>query len=147
MKILLLLLMSWLPDGTLVFPPEPNTVVGRVARRWATRAQGYPAKHTHVGIVLNGRMYHSDWPRTTTTKIPKGTYILPPRKYSAAQVQEMTRYANSQLGRPYRLRGFIRRDGSEGWCSPFVKNVLNQAGHNLSYQDGFTPDNLQRAVR
>jgi hypothetical protein len=59
----------------------------------------------------------------------------------------MEKYAKSQLGRRYSLRGFRLRNGEEGWCSPFVKNVLNQVGHNLTYQDGFTPDNLLKALK
>lgn len=142
-----------LPDGTLVYSSKPNTIIGNVAKRWAARAQGYRATHTHVGIVLGGRVYHADYPRVEAKPIGSRkhgesvTYQLPSRNYTPQQVQSMRSYARSQIGQPYRLRGFIRSDGQEGWCSPFVKNVLNRGGHNLSYQDGFTPDNLKRAVR
>ena len=141
------------PDGTIVYSSKPNHIVGRVAQRWATRAQGYRATYTHVGIVLGGRVYHADYPRVEAKPIGQfkrgeiASYSLPARQYTPQQVAAMTAYAQSQLGQPYRLRGFIRGDGSEGWCSTFVKNVLNRAGHNLTYRDGFTPDNLLRAIR
>lgn len=142
-----------LPDGTLVFSSKPNTVIGNVAKRMAARAQGYKATHTHVGIVLGGRVYHSDYPRVATyalgvQKLGEVTsYHLPSRQYTPSQVAAMTHYAQSQIGRPYRLRGFIRRDGGEGWCSTFVGQVLNRGGHNITKQQRFTPDNLQRAIQ
>lgn len=141
------------PDGTLVYSSKPNTIIGNVAKRWAARAQGYRATHTHVGIVLGGRVYHADYPRVEAKPIGSRkhgeavTYQLPSRNYTAQQVQSMRSYAQSQIGQPYRLRGFIRRDGSEGWCSTFVGQVLDRGGHNITKQQRFTPDNLQRAVR
>jgi len=138
------------PDGTLVFSNKPGTLVGNIALRSASKAQGYQAKWTHVGIILDGKIYHSDFPVTTmrtSFKIgEKVIFILPSRKYTDQQIYDMKRYANSQLGKRYSLRGFRLRNGEEGWCSPFVKNVLNQAGHKLTYRDGFTPDNLLRAI-
>lgn len=141
------------PDGTLVYSSKPNTVIGNVAKRWAARAQGYRATHTHVGIVLGGRVYHADYPRVESKPIGSRklgevvTYQLPTRNYTPQQVQAMRNYAQSQIGQPYRLRGFIRGNGEEGWCSQFARRVLEQGGHNLSYQDGFTPDNLLRSIR
>lgn len=141
-----------LPDVTIVYSGKPS-YVGRVAKRWASRAQGYPATYTHVGIVLGGRVYHADYPAVTSRpvwQLKRGevaTYVLPRHNYSSPQVAAMKAYAQSQIGQPYRLRGFIRRNGEEGWCSQFVRRVLEQGGHNLSYQDGFTPDNLLRAIK
>lgn len=57
------------PDGTLVYSSKPGSVVGRVAQRWASRAQGYRATHTHVGIVLGGRVYHANYPRVEAKPI------------------------------------------------------------------------------
>jgi hypothetical protein len=142
-----------LPDGTLVFSSKPGTVIGNVAKRMAARAQGYSAHYTHVGIVLGGRVYHADFPRVTHYRIgdhKRGelvSYQLPARQYTPSQVASMKHYAQSQIGRPYRLRGFIRRDGSEGWCSTFVGQVLNRGGHEIDFRGRFTPDNLMRAVR
>jgi hypothetical protein len=145
-------LVAQVPDGTVVYSSKPNAVIGRVAKRWATRAQGYQARHTHVGIVLGGRVYHADYPHVTSYPVGQDKpgvvvrYELPKRRYSASQIEAMKRYARSQLGKPYRLRGFIRNDGSEGWCSQFVRRVKEQGGHRLSYRDGFTPDNLRHAL-
>jgi hypothetical protein len=142
-----------LPDGTLVFSSKPNTVIGNVAKRMASRAQGFSARHTHVGIVFGNRVYHSDFPRVDS--FPVGhfkpgevvSYQLPMRNYTPQQISAMRAYAQSQIGQPYRLRGFLRRDGSEGWCSTFVGHVLNRGGHSISKRDRFTPDNLMRAVQ
>jgi hypothetical protein len=145
--------LAQLPDGTLVFSNKPGTVIGNVAQRMATKAQGYHSRYTHVGIVLDGVVYHSDYPRVTTRSVharkrfESMTYQLPARQYTPQQIASMKAYARSQLGQPYRLRGFLRRDGSEGWCSTFVGQVLNQAGHNMTKQQRFTPDNLLRAIR
>lgn len=144
-------LMCGLPDGTLVLSNKPGTLVGNVALDSASKAQGYPAQYTHIGIVLEGKIYHMDFPRACIRDGfkpgEKVTYYLPPKPYTQAQVKAMVRYAKSQLGKRYSLRGYRRRDGTGGWCSPYVKDILKQAGHNLSYQDGFTPDNLLRALR
>jgi hypothetical protein len=142
-----------LPDGTLVFSRKPGTVIGNVAQRMATKAQGYHSRYTHVGIVLDGVVYHSDYPRVATRAVhdrkrfESMTYQLPARQYTPQQIASMKAYARSQLGQPYRLRGFLRRDGSEGWCSTFVGQVLNRGGHSIDKRQRFTPDNLMRAVR
>ncbi len=141
------------PDGTVVYGSKPSAVVGRVAQRWATRAQGYQAEYTHVGIVLGGRVYHADYPSVASYPVGQekpgviSTYEMPTRPYTQQQIDAMKRYAQSQIGQSYRLRGFIRNDGGEGWCSQFVRRVKEQGGHELSYRDGFTPDNLRRALR
>jgi hypothetical protein len=142
-----------LPDGTVIYSSKPGSVIGRVAQRWATRAQGYPARYTHVGIVLGGQVYHADYPHVTSYPVGQNKlgvvlrYEMPNRQYTQQQIGAMKRYAHSQIGQPYRLRGFLRNDGGEGWCSQFIRRVKEQAGHDLSYRDGFTPDNLRHALR
>lgn len=142
-----------MPDGTLVFSNKPRSIVGRIAERMATRAQGYRAKHTHVGVVIDGRVYHADYPQVASKPIGSTkhgeivTYVPPSQSYTTSQVDAMRSYAQSQIGKPYRLRGFIRRDGSEGWCSTFVGQVLNRGGHRVTKGQRFTPDNLMRAVK
>ena len=139
------------PDGTLVFSNKPGTLVGNIALRSASKAQGYQAKWTHVGFILDGKIYHSDFPVTTTRtsfkRGEKGIFILPSRKYTDQEIYNMKKYANSQLGKRYSLRGFRLRNGEEGWCSTFVGQVLNQAGHNITKQQRFTPDNLIEVVK
>ncbi len=140
------------PDGTMVYSSKPGSIVGRVAQRWASRAQGYQATHTHVGIVLNGKVYHADYPRVTTKPIGQlkrgevAHYVLPSKQYTQAELSAMRSYAESQVGKPYRLAGFIRRDGQKGWCSTFVGEVAKRGGHSISYGEMFTPDNLRRAI-
>jgi hypothetical protein len=138
------------PDGTLVFSNKPGTIIGNAAIASASKVQGYPAKYTHCGIIFNGYIYHSDFPvvakRTKLKPGEQATFVLPNRYYTIGEINSMRRYADSQLGKRYSLRGYRLRNGEEGWCSPFVKNVLNQSGHNLTYKDGFTPDNLLKAI-
>lgn len=140
------------PDGTMVYSSKPGAVIGRVAQRWAGRAQGYRATHTHVGVILNGRVYHADYPRVTTRPIGQlkrgevAHYVLPTRQYTPEQIAAMRAYAESQVGKPYRLAGFIRGDGQTGWCSTFVGEVAKRGGHQVSYSDMFTPDKLMRAM-
>jgi hypothetical protein len=144
--------IAQVPDGTMVYQSKPNTIIGDVAKRWASRAQGYQAIDTHVGVVIDGWVYHADYPRVARYRVGQekrgvvSRYELPDRQYTPGQVDAMRRYAQSQIGQPYRLRGFIRNDGTEGWCSQFARRVKEQAGHRLSYRDGFTPDNLRRAL-
>lgn len=102
-----------IPDGTVVYSSKPGAVIGRVAQRWATRAQGYHARDTHVGIVLGGRVYHADYPHVTSYPIGQHKsgevvrYETPTRRYTIEQIGAMKDYANSQIGQPYRLRGFL----------------------------------------
>ena len=141
------------PDGTLVFSAKPGTIIGNVAMGMASNAQGSASRFTHVGIILNNRVYHADYPWVSTRKIgslklgERAIYVVPTRAYSVKESNRMLAYAVSQIGKRYRLKGFIRCDGTEGWCSPFVKNVLNAGGYRLTYRDGFTPDNLLKAIR
>lgn len=141
------------PDGTLVMSSKPGTIVGNVAQRMATRAQGYKSRYTHVGIILGGRIYHADFPRFGAIAIgahkrgEKADYYAPTNRYTAEQVAAMKAYAQSQVGQAYRLRGFIFRTDDDRYCSPFAKNVLKHAGHDLTRQDGLTPDNLIRALQ
>lgn len=142
-----------LPDGTLVFSSKPGSLVGGVANRMATRSQGFRAESTHVGVIIGGRVYHSDYPRVGTVRVgvlkrgEVARYVVPAVPFSRVEVEAMRRHASSRIGERYRLRGFLRPDGvTGGYCSPFVRDVLRAGGMRLSYRDGFTPDLLMRAV-
>jgi uncharacterized protein YycO len=141
------------PDGTLAMQSKPGRIVGNVAQRMASRAQGHPAHYTHVGIVLGGVLYHLDYPRMVAVPLgayKRGTvtdYYVPTVPYTPQQIAAMRSYARSQVGQPYRLRGFRLRNGEEGWCSTFAGQVLNQAGWNISKSQRFTPDGVLNSVR
>jgi hypothetical protein len=141
------------PDGTLAMQSKPGRIVGDVAQGMASRAQGYPARHTHVGVVLDNMLYHLDYPRMAAVPLgdyKRGTvtdYYVPVVPYTPQQVAAMKSYAQSQLGKRYSLRGFRLRNGQEGWCSTFAGHVLNQAGWNISKSQRFTPDGVLNSVR
>lgn len=141
------------PDGTLVMSSKPGTIIGNVAQRMATRAQGYRSQYTHVGVVIQGRIYHSDFPRVGSIAVgahkrgERADYYVPTRQYTPQQVAAMKSYAQSQVGQPYRLRGFRLRNGEEGWCSTFAGQALNRAGYNIGKSQRFTPDGVLNSVR
>jgi hypothetical protein len=141
------------PDGTLVLSSKPGTIIGNVAQRMASRAQGYRSKYTHIGVVIEGRIYHSDYPRVASIAVgahkrgERADYYAPATPYTPQQVAAMKSYAQSQIGQPYRLRGFRLRNGEEGWCSTFAGQVLNRGGYNIGKSQRFTPDGVLNSVR
>lgn len=124
-------------------------IVGRVAQRITGDY------YTHSAIVLNGYVYESDWPRVKKTPVwaygKRGStndyYNL---NLSQQQINQMQAYAESRIGEPYRLRNYFRpgsRPTYGTWCSPFVGQVLNSGGYNLSRQQMFEPQNLYNTLR
>lgn len=138
------------PDGTIVLSSKKG-LVGRIAKRITGGDQ-----YTHSAIILNGRLYESDWPRAKVGSIwsyKRGTtndYYVPVTPYSPSEVQAMLAKARSLIGRPYDLKNY-RKPGSRQtygtWCSPFVGQVLNNSGrHSLSSHDYYEPQNLREAT-
>lgn len=139
------------PDGTIVFSYSTN-IIGRIAKR-ITKGDHY----THVGIVIDGMIYESDWPRAKRSPIRdygkrKCVYdfYVPLFRYTEEEVDRMRRKAKAELGKPYQLRNYIRpwtRKTEGTWCSPYVTAVLNATGYwRLSSKDAYEPQNLYQAV-
>ncbi|TWT91402.1 C40 family peptidase [Neorhodopirellula pilleata] len=137
------------PDGTLVFSNKKG-IVGRVARR-ITGGDRY----THVGIVFDGYVYESDWPRSKRTPVqsygkPGSTndYYAPSTPIDRDRLAAMRSQANATLGTPYRLRGYFRPGVTSAgtWCSPYVGRILAAGGSSLSNHDRHEPQNLLRRV-
>lgn len=139
------------PDGTLVFS-NSRGLVGRIAKRITGNDQ-----YTHVGIVLDGRVYESDYPRSKNTLVGQyskrtntNDYYVPSVPYSQVEVDRMKSYANSNMGKPYRLRNYFNpnsRPVNGTWCSPFVGNTLNSSGrYNLSNSQMHEPQNLMNSI-
>jgi len=136
------------PDGTVVFSYK-NGLVGRIAKRITGGDQ-----YTHVGVVINNKVYESDWPRTKATPVNQygkrrttNDYYVPLTPYSGQEVQNMRAYADSQIGTPYRLRNYFHPNTKKTngtWCSPFVGRILNRSGRfNLSEQNYHEPQNIK----
>lgn len=139
------------PDGTLVLS-NSRGLVGRIAKRITGGDQ-----YTHVGVVIDGRVYESDWPRAKNTLVSQysrrtntNDYYVPSTLYSQNEVAKMKSYATSHMGQPYRLRNYFHPNSRQingTWCSPFAGNVLNASGrYNLSRSQIHEPQNLIHAV-
>ena len=159
MRVLLLFILLCLastasaqyPDGTLVFSSKQG-LVGNVAKRITGGDQ-----YTHVGIVIDGLVYESDWPRARAIPVssygkPRTTndFYVPEIPYSDQEVAQMRSEARANLGKPYRLRNYFRpgtkqTDGT--WCSPYSADVVRASGRfQISSYDGYEPQNLLRKV-
>lgn len=139
------------PDGTLVFS-NSRGLVGRVAKRITGGDQ-----YTHVGVVLDGKVYESDFPRAKNTPVGRysritntNDYYVPSTPYSQQEVTRIKSYVDSHMGQSYRLRNYFHpnsRQVNGTWCSPFVGNALNASGrYNLSRSQIHEPQNLINAI-
>jgi hypothetical protein len=153
MKILIAVLLfasaanAQYPDGTIIMSSKKG-LVGRIAKRLTGGDQ-----YTHSAIVFDGYAYESDWPRAKRTPVgsygKRGTtndYFIPTGPVS---VDAMRAKANSMLGQPYRLRNYFRPGSPKvhgTWCSPYVGQVLNAGGYQLSPQQYHEPQSLLQAV-
>ena len=66
-----------------------------------------------------------------TRREPKTTVLLlrPKRSYASEQVQSMKRYMDSQLGRRYSIKGYVRDKQSDGiHCAEFASSALATTG-------------------
>ena len=139
------------PDGTLVFSSKKG-IVGRVAKRMTGGDQ-----YTHVGVVIDGLVYESDWPRAHAVPVasygkPRTTndYYIPKVPYTTSEVAAMRADARRNLGKPYKLRNYLRPGTKKTygtWCSPYAASVIAASGRFLvSSYDGYEPQNLLRKV-
>lgn len=140
------------PNGTLVLS-SADTIVGRTAKR-ITNGDRY----THIGIVIDGQVYEATLPRAKRGPIASypsrrstNDFFEPIHPYSYQEVDRMRRFANSQLGVPYKLRNYFHprsRPVNGTWCSPFVGRILNASGrHHLSKHQMFEPQNVINTLR
>lgn len=101
-------------------------------------------KWTHVLIYLD------PWYEATVPKVKRSegfqgryVYVAPP---DGLDVDAMRKYADSQLGRPYGLRGYLNPKlygKTRGvYCSEFACYVLRAGGLQIPKRAGYTPDRL-----
>ena len=130
-----------IPDGTVIFW-QGGPLTGPILRHTGSRI-------THAAIILDGWVYEATPPRVH--KVRLGEYMAslraravqtagfswfvlqPQRSYTPEQLVSMRRYADSQLGRPYMLRGWWQYREVRGiFCSQFVGDAIEQSGKIVS---------------
>ena len=138
---LILALLIGLPNGSIVVW-EGGFLVGPIGN--VTGSQ-----YTHVAIVLDNNIYEATPPVVRKMSVDNyfvyleslktkpfwqrrsfNYFILKPVKlFTDKQVSEMRSYAESQLGRPYMLRGYWQNREVRGiMCSQYVGNTLEKSG-------------------
>ena len=139
------------PDGTLIFQSKKG-LIGNIAKRM-TKGDRY----THVAIVIDNQVWESDWPRAKRSPISNygkrrstNDYYIPINPLSSSSISAMRKKAQSLIGKPYRLRNYLRPNSprTQGtWCSPFVGQILNAGGYSLSSQEYHEPQNLLHTIQ
>jgi hypothetical protein len=124
-------------NGSVIFW-EDSLLVGPISRQTGSRI-------THAAVILDGYVYEAVPPcvhkvlladyvermRIKSRRQPKFKwFVLRPQKtYLMCDVAAMKRYAGSQLGRPYSVRGWWRGCEVLGiFCSQYVANILEKSG-------------------
>jgi hypothetical protein len=134
-------------SGTIVLSSKTG-LVGRIAKRISGGDH-----YTHVGIVIDGYVYESDWPRAKKTPVSQygkrgstNDYYAPTK---SLDVDTMRQKAESMLGTRYSLRSYFHPDRKSNgtWCSPFSGEVLNAGGCNLTPAQYHEPQNIYETLR
>jgi hypothetical protein len=122
-------------DGSVVFWKD-SALVKPILRQTGSRI-------THAAIVLDGFVIEAVPPRVhkvrfadyvkdmKETRTPGFKWFVtqPKVPYTRTQIAAMTKYAQSQIGRPYRLRGWRKGREVRGiFCSELVADILEQSG-------------------
>jgi hypothetical protein len=128
-----------------------SSMVGRIAK-----AITGGDKYTHVGIVIDGYVYESDWPRVRKVPVAKyGKRFTTNDYYSLrltpAEKARIKQAIEQRIGEPYRLRNYLwprSRKTNGTWCSPFAGTALNQSGRfELAPSQYYEPQNLFNATQ
>lgn len=152
--ILFLLLSSTCQAQQLVMSSKDG-LVGDVAKNIVERRSGYRPQYTHSAIELNGWVYEMDYPVAKKTPVqyygkPRTTNDYYQLNLSQDQINRMQAYAESRLGEPYRLRNYFHPNSRKiygTWCSPFVGEVLNSGGYNLTRDQVGEPQKLYNTLK
>jgi hypothetical protein len=119
-------------DGSVIFWQD-TFLVKPITRRTGSNL-------THAAIVLNGFVYEAVPPCVHKVlladylkemkALKRGSYFVltPKTPYTSAQLALMVRHAESQLGRPYVLRGYGKRVTRGIFCSQLVSDILEKSG-------------------
>jgi hypothetical protein len=139
-----------MPDGSLVFSGL-RTPFGRLVERFV----GHP--YTHVGIVVDGRVYEATLPRVKSSPaaapgLRGGFYhwYSPDFPFSSRESAGVREYVAGQVGRPYGLATWVnpRVSAQRGiYCSEFAAQALTASGrYRLPRAAGYDPAALLRSV-
>jgi hypothetical protein len=132
-------------EGSLIFTDQGSDFVNRITN----------LKWTHVLIWLDEFCYEATPPVVRKTKKwpPKGHTVLvvePEPEYTPQQIALMRGYADSMLGTPYRLRGYLFPSmfgKTRGiYCSEFACDALRAGKVLISQKSGYTPDLLYTEI-
>jgi len=116
---------------------------------------------THAAILIDGYIYEAVPPRVH--KVLLADYIKemkakkrsdfrwfvmePNEPYSKAEVNKMRKYLESQLGRPYMLRGWWKGREVRGiFCSQLVGNAIEKTGRIESSNFHESPGSLYKKI-
>lgn len=122
---------------------------------------------THAAIVLfDGSqpwVYEASPPRVTRTPLNEYLDLLerksqkhaitwvimqPQVPYNSSELVAMKNYANSQLGRPYMIRGWWKGHEVRGiFCSEYAADILEESGRIISAHVHESPGSLYIKVR
>ena len=152
------------PDGSTIFW-HGGFMVGPIFKHTGSRL-------THVAIILykDGKpmVYEAAPPKVH--KVPLDEYIQhlrdlearpfwrrrcfcwfivePKKPYKASSLVSMKIYAESQMGRPYMLRGWwLNRETKGIFCSQYVGNIIEKSGRIKSRNYKESPVSLYRKLR
>lgn len=139
------------PDGTIVYSSSIG-LIGRIAGRITG---GH--KYTHIGVVIDGQVYESDWPKICRgpvidygKKKTTNDYFVPKKPFTKEEVDKMRKYAISQLGKPYQLKNYFypnSRPTKGTWCSVYAGRVLNASGrYSLTPAEIFEPQRIKNKI-
>jgi hypothetical protein len=77
----------------------------------------------------------------------KWFFMQPVNSYTSRHLRDMKWYAESQLGRPYMLRGWWKGREVRGiFCSQYVGNIIEQSGKIKSNQFRESPGSLHDKI-
>jgi hypothetical protein len=142
----LIFLLSSIPDGSIIFVENGSDIVKNITNSYLT----------HVAIVFNEYVYESNHPKVKKTpvekylKINKNIIILSSKvPYSNKEVKNMQRFAESQIGKKYSVKAYIRGIPAEGMhCSEYISEILIKSGrYQSSVPSRVTPGSLWKSIK
>lgn len=130
-----------LEDGTVIYLEHSNPIVERYTS----------SSITHVAVAINigdqpwvyeatpsavRRLPLSEY-RDEIGELNKGrekkvglVYMRPKQPYTTAEIDAMKTYLDSQLGRRYSVKGYVRKKQGDGiHCAELLANTLTRGGH------------------
>jgi hypothetical protein len=146
MIALVFCILSTIPDGSILFTENGSVVV-------ANRTN---SSLTHTAIVLDNYVYEARIPKVN--KVPLAKYLKskykilitkPKKLYSKEELKRMKDFAESQLGREYSVRSFVKGYPKKSLhCSEYVSEILIQSKRYESTNPSrVTPGSLWESIK